>query len=76
MNKVLFQCIKKKINQTNSNIELEVEKILKYLRKETINNIEDVREIQAFIKNMDKEMAVIRSHIEDVMDKMGLLEEY
>ena len=53
-----------------------MEKILKYLRKETIANIEDVREIQIFIKNMDKEMAVIRSHIEDVMDKMGLLEEY
>ena len=34
LNKVLFQCIKKKIEQTNSFIEQEVEDVLKVISKE------------------------------------------
>ena len=45
LNKIMFTCIKKKINSTNENIEQEVTKILDYLKKEEIENIEEVREI-------------------------------
>lgn len=34
LNKVLFQCIKKKIEQTNSFIEQEVEDVLKVINNE------------------------------------------
>lgn len=36
LNSVLFACIKKKIDQTNMNIEKEVEYILGFINKEPI----------------------------------------
>ena len=76
LNKVLFQCVKKKIDQTNGLIEKEVEHILSIINKEPIENIEELTEINDFLNNLDKKMLSIRDLINDVMGKMGLLEDY
>ena len=60
LNKVMFSCIKKKIDQTNASIEAEVVHILGIINKEPIANIEELTEINDFINNLDKKMLGIR----------------
>lgn len=63
LNKVLFSCIKKKIDQTNENIEKEVENILGIINKEPIDNIEELTDTLNFVNNLDKKMLGIRNLI-------------
>ena len=72
----MFTCIKKKIDQTNHAIETEVSNILAIINKEPIANIEELTDITNFLNNLDSKMMDIRALIQDVMGKMGLLEEY
>lgn len=72
----MFVCIKKKIDQTNANIETEVEKILNYINKDPIQDIEELTDITNFINNLDVKMLDIKNLIQDVTSKMTLLEDY
>jgi uncharacterized FlgJ-related protein len=64
LNKVLFQCIKKKIEQTNAKIEQEVENVLKVINKEQFKDIEELSEVNNFLANLPKvEMLRIRGLI-------------
>ena len=53
-----------------------MERVLGVINKEPIENIEELTEIQDFVNNLDKKMSSIRDLINDVMGKMGLLEDY
>jgi hypothetical protein len=77
LNQVLFQCIKKKMVQTNQLIEDEVAAVLKVINKQTFRDIEDVTEVTHYIEGLPKkQMLQIRTLIQDAMSKMGLLEKY
>jgi hypothetical protein len=54
LNKVLFQCIKKKMIQTNQMIEDEVTGVLKVINKQQFRDIEEVSSVQAFIEGLPK----------------------
>lgn len=73
---MLFACIKKKIDATNAKIEQEVVHILAIINTDPIKDIEELTDIENFINNLGEKMKVIRELINDVMGKMGLLEDY
>ena len=53
-----------------------MEHILGIINKEPIENIEELTDISDFVNNLGQKMHGIRDLIQDVMAKMGLLEEY
>ena len=63
LNKILFSCVKKKIDGTNGLIEKEVEHILSIINKEPIENIEELTEINDFLNNLGDKMSTIRDLI-------------
>jgi hypothetical protein len=77
LNKVLFQCIKKKIDQTNTCIEQEVESVLRVINKEPLEDIEELSQVSLFLQELpQKQMLKIKGLIQDAMSKMSLLEDY
>lgn len=63
LNKVLFQCVKKKIDQTNALIEKEVIHILGIINKEPVESIEELKEIESFVNHLGEKMSTIRDLI-------------
>ena len=77
LQRVLFEAIKKKIEQTNAQIEAEVEGVLQIiLEQKTYRDIEHVIETKKYIANLPSKMLEIRALIKDAMSKMTLLERY
>lgn len=46
------------------------------INKDPIANIEELTDITNFVNSLDVKMLSIRNLIQDVMSKMGLLEDY
>ncbi len=58
-------------------IEQEVEKVLQVINKEQFKDIEELSQVGVYLENMPKvQLQNIRSHIQDAMSKMTLLEDY
>ena len=72
---ILFALIKKQIEEENENIKEEVKRILETITK-TPENIEELDEIQTFIKNLKIHMLPINEKIRSILDKMGVLEDH
>ena len=75
LDQVLFNCVKKKMQENNKEIETGVDQILGVINAEP-RNIEELVEIRTFANSLDKKMVPVMEKIHQVMDKMRLLEEH
>ena len=72
---MLLGLIKKKVEQSKTQIEEEVDKVMEQVTREKYDNIEEVTEARAFIKKLpDKEIAINRI-ITSVKAQLNVLEE-
>jgi hypothetical protein len=75
LDEVLFKCVKKKLQQNNKDIEAEVQHILTIIDSDP-TNIEEVTEVRNFINCLEDKMEGVNNAIQEVMDKLGLLEKH